>query len=261
MRDRIISGAIITIIFLAAFFLGPVAFKILIGAVAILAYKEIITLPKVKSKLNIPIIILGLISFMSLIYVVNDTYALYIGASYQMIAFLLFSLIIPTIFSKRYDTETSLFMFTLLFLIGLSFNSMIMLDMANKYLLLYIIVVIVATDVFALLIGKYVGTHKLSSISPNKTIEGALGGIVCSSIIGTFYYLAVIGNMGVLRIVVMSILISVFGQIGDLFFSKIKRENEIKDYSHLIKGHGGIIDRLDSLIFGVLLYTLLCTIL
>ena len=261
MRDRIISGAIITIIFLAAFFLGPVAFKILIGAVAILAYKEIITLPKVKSKLNIPIIILGLISFMSLIYVVNDTYALYIGASYQMIAFLLFSLIIPTIFSKRYDTETSLFMFTLLFLIGLSFNSMIMLDMANKYLLLYIIVVIVATDVFALLIGKYVGTHKLSSISPNKTIEGSLGGIVCSSIIGTFYYLAVIGNMGVLRIVVMSILISVFGQIGDLFFSKIKRENEIKDYSHLIKGHGGILDRLDSLIFGVLLYTLLCTIL
>ena len=152
-------------------------------------------------------------------------------------------------------------MFTLLFLIGLSFNSMIMLDMANKYLLLYIIVVIVATDVFALLIGKYVGTHKLSSISPHKTIEGALGGIISASIIGTFYYLAVIGNMGVLRITIMSILISVFGQIGDLFFSKIKRENNIKDYSHLIKGHGGILDRLDSLIFGVLLYTLLCTIL
>ena len=256
MKNRIISGAIITIIFLSAFFLGPITFKILVGAVALLAYKEIITLPNVKSKLNIPIIILGLIAFMSLIYVVNDTYALYVGVSYQMIAFMLFSLIIPTIFSRRYDTETSLFMFTLLFLIGLSFNSMIMLDMANKYLLLYIIVVIVATDVFALLIGKYVGTHKLSSISPHKTIEGALGGII-----GTFYYLAVIGNMGVLRITIMSILISVFGQIGDLFFSKIKRENNIKDYSHLIKGHGGILDRLDSLIFGVLLYTLLCTIL
>ena len=259
MKNRIISGAIITIIFLSAFFLGPITFKILVGAVALLAYKEIITLPNVKSKLNIPIIILGLIAFMSLIYVVNDTYALYVGVSYQMIAFMLFSLIIPTIFSRRYDTETSLF--TLLFLIGLSFNSMIMLDMANKYLLLYIIVVIVATDVFALLIGKYVGTHKLSSISPHKTIEGALGGIISASIIGTFYYLAVIGNMGVLRITFMSILISVFGQIGDLFFSKIKRENNIKDYSHLIKGHGGILDRLDSLIFGVLLYTLLCTIL
>lgn len=261
MKNRIISGAIITIIFLSAFFLGPITFKILVGSVALLAYKEIITLPNVKSKLNIPIIILGLIAFMSLIYVVNDTYALYVGVSYQMIAFMLFSLIIPTIFSRRYDTETSLFMFTLLFLIGLSFNSMVMLDMANKYLLLYIIVVIVATDVFALLIGKYVGTHKLSSISPHKTIEGALGGIISASIIGTFYYLAVIGNMGVLRITVMSILISVFGQIGDLFFSKIKRENNIKDYSHLIKGHGGILDRLDSLIFGVLLYTLLCTIL
>ena len=261
MRDRIIGGALIAIIFLVSFFLGPVAFKILVGVIAILAFKEIITLPKVNGRLNIPIIVISLISFMSLNYVVNDNYALYIGASYQMIAFMLFSLIVPTIFSKKYDTETSLFMFTLLFLIGLSLNSMIMLDMANKYLLLYIIVVIVATDVFALLIGSYVGTHRLSNISPKKTIEGSLGGIICSSIIGTFYYLAVIGNLGILRIVVMSILISVFGQIGDLFFSKIKRENDIKDYSHLIKGHGGILDRIDSLIFGVLLYTLLCTIL
>ncbi len=261
MRDRIISGAIIAGVFLAAFFLGPVVFKILIGVVAILAYKEIITLPKVKNKLSIPIIILGLISFMSLIYVVNDNYALYVGVSYQTLAFMLFSLIIPAIVSKKYDTETSLFMFTLLLLIGLSLNSILMLDMANKYLLLYIVIVIAATDVFALLIGKYVGTHKLSSISPKKTVEGSLGGIVCSSIIGTFYYLAVIGNIGVLRIVFMSILISVFGQIGDLFFSKIKRENNLKDYSNLIKGHGGILDRIDSLIFGVLLYTLLCTIL
>ena len=90
MKNRIISGAIITIIFLSAFFLGPITFKILVGAVALLAYKEIITLPNVKSKLNIPIIILGLIAFMSLIYVVNDTYALYVGVSYQMIAFMLF---------------------------------------------------------------------------------------------------------------------------------------------------------------------------
>ena len=132
MRDRIIGGALIAIIFLASFFLGPVAFKILVGVVAILAFKEIITLPKVKGRLNIPIIVISLISFMSLIYVVNDSYALYIGASYQMIAFMLFSLIVPTIFSKKYDTETSLFMFTLVFLIGLSLNSMIMLDMANK---------------------------------------------------------------------------------------------------------------------------------
>ena len=62
MKDRIISGTIIALIFALGFFLGPVAFKILIGAVAILAYKEIITLPKVMDKLNLPIIILGLLS-------------------------------------------------------------------------------------------------------------------------------------------------------------------------------------------------------
>lgn len=87
--------------FALGFFLGPVAFKILIGAVAILAYKEIITLPKVMDKLNLPIIILGLIGFMALIYIVNDGYALYLGVSYQTIAFLLFGMVIPTIFSKN----------------------------------------------------------------------------------------------------------------------------------------------------------------
>lgn len=261
MKDRIISGTIIALIFALGFFLGPVAFKILIGAVAILAYKEIITLPKVMDKLNLPIIILGLIGFMALIYIVNDGYALYLGVSYQTIAFLLFGMVIPTIFSKKYDTETSLFMFTLLFLLGMALNSMVMLDSINKWILLYVIIVICATDIFALFIGSYIGTHKLSSISPHKAIEGSLGGIICASIIGTFYYLAVIGNTSVLRIVLMSILISVFGQIGDLFFSKIKRENKIKDYSNLIKGHGGILDRIDSLVFGILLYTLLCTIL
>ena len=109
MKDRIISGFIIAFVFALGFLLGPVAFKILIGAVAILAYKEIITLPKVKDKLNLPIIIFGLISFMALIYIVNDGYALYLGVSYQTIALLLFAMVIPTIFSKKYDTETSLF--------------------------------------------------------------------------------------------------------------------------------------------------------
>ena len=72
MKERIISGTIIALIFALGFFLGPVAFKILIGAVAILAYKEIITLPKVMDKLNLPIIILGLIGFMALIYKITN---------------------------------------------------------------------------------------------------------------------------------------------------------------------------------------------
>ena len=176
MKDRNISGTNIALIIALGYFLGHVAFKILIGAVAILAYKEIITLPKVIDKLNLPIIILGLIGFMALIYIVNDGYALYLGVSYQTIAFLLFGMVIPTIFSKKYDTETSLFMFTLLFLLGMALNSMVMLDSINKWILLYVIIVICATDIFALFIGSYIGTHKLSNISPHKTIEGYLGG-------------------------------------------------------------------------------------
>jgi len=245
-------------IFILAFLLGDVAFKILIGAVAVCAFKEIITLPSIKDKLNIPIIVLGLISLMSLIYIVNDAYALYVGFSYQSLIFMLFTLIIPILFSKKYDTEVALYYFVLLLILGISLNSTIMLYSSNKWLLLYIILVICVTDVAGLFIGKYVGTHKLSKISPNKTIEGFIGGIICSSIIGAFYYMAVISKISVLKIVFLSILISIFGSIGDLFFSKIKRENKIKDFSNLIPGHGGMLDRIDSLIFGILLYTLIC---
>lgn len=261
MKKRIISGAVIVAIFLLGFLLGPVAFKILVGAIALLAFREIISLPNIKNHLSLPITILSFIAFFGLIYIVNDNYGLYIGMSYQMLALVLFVHIIPTLFSKKYDSETSLFLTSIFLLLGISLNSSIMIYTSNKWILLYIISVITATDVFALLIGSYIGNHKLSAISPNKTVEGALGGLACATIIGTFYYLAVIGNQSVLRVIIMSILISVFGQIGDLFFSKIKRENKIKDYSNIIPGHGGILDRIDSLLFGVLLYTLLCTIL
>jgi len=260
MKKRIISGIVMSIIFTISFLLGPIAFKILIGAVALFAFKEIITLPNIKDHLNIPIIILGLISLMSLIYIVNDNYALYVGFSYQSLIFMLFTLIIPILFIKKYDTETALYYMVLLLILGLSSNSAIMLYTSNKWLLLYIILVICVTDIGAYFIGSYVGTHKLSKISPNKTVEGSIGGIICSSIIGAFYYMAVINKASVLRIIFISILISIFGQIGDLFFSKIKRENNIKDFSNLIPGHGGMLDRIDSLIFGILLYTLICTI-
>lgn len=125
----------------------------------------------------------------------------------------------------------------------------------------YIYTVCVFTDIFAYLIGRKFGKHKLCpDISPNKTIEGAIGGLVFGGVVGTvclflyqivnedvftFPQLMLIGGSSL----IFSMMLSVFVQMGDLIASKIKRTFEIKDFGKLLPGHGGILDRFDSLIF------------
>ena len=186
---------------------------------------------------------------------------MFLGLSYQAIAFCILSLLIPTIFVNSYKTKDAIYLMGFTLLLGMLFNSVIMLYESNKWILLYIVLVSMSTDIFAYLIGSLIGCHKFSKISPNKSIEGCVAGSLCASIIGTFYYLAVIDSTHVLNIIILTLIISLVSQMGDIFFSKIKRENGIKDFSKVIVGHGGILDRLDSLIFAILVYIILCTIL
>lgn len=105
------------------------------------------------------------------------------------------------------------------------------------------------TDTFAYLFGIIFGKHKLCpSISPKKTIEGALGGIFGSLILLNLFNYFVLKN-NIVFVTLSGIILSIVAQIGDLFASKIKREMGIKDFSNIIKGHGGFLDRFDSIIF------------
>ena len=106
------------------------------------------------------------------------------------------------------------------------------------------------TDTFAYFGGSLIGKRIITKISPNKSLEGYIVGTIVGTFIMTMYYCNFIANQHNLLIVIGIILImSIMGQVGDLFFSAIKRQNNIKDFSNLIPGHGGMIDRLDSLIF------------
>lgn len=106
------------------------------------------------------------------------------------------------------------------------------------------------TDTFAYLFGKLFGRHKLlPSLSPNKTVEGAIGGVLGSLVSGLLFKLILLDNIGYMPIIVFSILGSCFAQMGDLFASKIKRFCGIKDFGNIMPGHGGILDRIDSMIF------------
>lgn len=118
----------------------------------------------------------------------------------------------------------------------------------TKYIWL-IFIISFGTDTFAYIFGNILGKRKLSpNISPNKTIEGSIGGILGSLVLSLVFSFIV--NIPLKwRIVILSILASIIAQIGDLVASKIKRMVNIKDYGYIFPGHGGVLDRFDSIIF------------
>ena len=117
---------------------------------------------------------------------------------------------------------------------------------------LYIISICFFTDIGGYIFGKIIGGKKLSKISPNKTIAGAIGSFILSIIpliiALNFNFLDLEFN---LTNIIFCLLISLISQIGDLFISLIKRKAEIKDTGNLLPGHGGILDRMDGIIFAV----------
>lgn len=117
----------------------------------------------------------------------------------------------------------------------------------GKYLLAFIFVISFTTDIFAMISGKKFGKHKLTKISPNKTIEGSIGGFIGATLCGIPF--AFLLNTNIITIMCLAGVCSLAAQCGDLFASSIKRFCGIKDFSQLIPGHGGVLDRFDSVSF------------
>lgn len=117
----------------------------------------------------------------------------------------------------------------------------------------YVLFIAWGTDIFAYLIGKKIGKHKFSNISPNKSIEGCIAGLLGSLLLTIPYTIILnkflVQNISYIYIILISIALSILSQIGDFAASSIKRYVGIKDFSNLIPGHGGMLDRIDSVIF------------
>lgn len=126
-------------------------------------------------------------------------------------------------------------------------------EISGKILIWYIILSAWGTDIFAYLIGYRFGKIKFSKVSPNKSVEGCVAGIIGALVINLCFTFAVNTILDVqisyLFIGIMACILSIIGQIGDFSASSIKRYFEVKDFSELFPGHGGMIDRIDSVIF------------
>lgn len=136
-----------------------------------------------------------------------------------------------------------IFLFCISFFILSSFTNL-------KSLILIILFACVASDLGGYIFGKIFKGPKLTKISPNKTISGAIGSIILSILflsVSTYF----LTNIFSIYIIVIGFLISVSSQIGDLFFSLMKRKSFKKDTGNFLPGHGGIIDRIDSMLLGI----------
>jgi phosphatidate cytidylyltransferase len=119
-----------------------------------------------------------------------------------------------------------------------------------KIYLLYSVLVAILSDIGGLVFGRIFKGKKLTKISPNKTISGSIGSFIFSILLIPFFFKGQIEH-NILNMLVITIFISLTSQLGDLFISFLKRKAQVKDTSDLLPGHGGVLDRIDGIIFAI----------
>ena len=175
---------------------------------------------------------------------------------YLITIIIMTNIFIPIIFNYQNIISNNYYKFIIPILlpsIFIIYGAMVLIEDKNIFLLLIILSALNDSSAYA--IGKNFGRHALSKkISPKKTIEGSLGGVIVTSFVGIVIFKLNISplyldNINIFYLIFTIILLSIFGQIGDLFFSKIKRIKQIKDFGNIFPGHGGLLDRIDSSLF------------
>lgn len=255
LRLRIISGIIMAVVVLAATWQGGSAFRLLASVIGLLVYYEWSTITKLYER-DFQGAALG---WLGLAVIVIATLAA--ESVYAVAALLLFAILTAALVAVR---RTSWWLPAGVVYGGLTVVAMAEIrdeDLRGFVLMLFIFATVWATDILAYFVGRAIGGPKLAPrISPGKTWSGAIGGTVAAVIIGPAVAWCFFPGIG-LPVALVALLLSICSQIGDLFESFIKRRFGVKDSSHLIPGHGGVMDRVDGLVFACFAAFLLAIVL
>jgi phosphatidate cytidylyltransferase len=249
MRIRVIASIVIGIFLVAALLTGQASTAVLAGIVCALAMYEYLNVVYHKRKIDLILtIVLGII--------------IYISVSYRpmiysvVITFSVMGIFIYNILKKQYEVNELMYqIFSLIYIplpLGLVVN---IFSLHNGHILVWLIFLVAcATDTMAYFIGISVGKRRLCpAISPKKSVEGAVGGlafgIIISILSGVFFTMHFHLAAPIWHYAVVGALGSICSQFGDLSASLIKRKFNKKDFGNILPGHGGILDRIDSILF------------
>ncbi len=255
-KERVLSGLLLLAIVALSLWLGVKSTLILIAIFGLLSLDELLV-NFTENKRNSTNYVIPVLVFVLMYFLLNFTDLFKIGLPLMntiallynfFLLFYLFKIPLADGFMKKNSEKQKWILSTLIILPMLSIGSYFKEDNWMLIVLLLFIVTF-SMDTGAWFFGKNFGKTKLwPEVSPKKTVEGFVGGIICSMLFGSIFYISFMGKLTGLNVLLFG-LCGAVSQLGDLVQSKIKREFNIKDSSNLIPGHGGVYDRIDSLIF------------
>ncbi len=258
MKIRVMTAAVLLIVLVPVMFLGGLFLDIVLALLSMGATYELFKmykgdLFKFNATLCVELIISAAI-FFSVAYYLKGT--LDLEYLFVLILFVIFIAGIALIFKEDFTAEDFGRLFVSVLYPSIGFAALSWLRDIDIYNIGFLFMITIFTDIFAYVFGVNFGKHPLAiKISPKKSIEGSVGGTVSALILTILYlWLLDINIVGEISIniwtsILLILFISIIGQIGDLIASKLKRGFNIKDFSQLFPGHGGIMDRFDSVIF------------
>lgn len=262
MKTRIITGLIAVAIFLPIVWYGS---WVLVLGTCLLGLVGISEFFMMKEKQFFSL--MGLItSIATLFLILPESYLTFlpIGITTIHVFYLAAMLmLVMTVLSKNEFTFDDAGVFMLAsFYVGRGFHYFLMTADMGFFTVMFVLFIVWSTDIGAYVLGMKFGKTKLAPvISPNKSVEGAVGGIFMAVLVSLIYvqfYNQM--NLSLIILVVLTILLSVVGQLGDLTESAFKRYFGVKDSGKILPGHGGILDRFDSLLFVMPLFQIFLSI-
>lgn len=245
MKQRIITGVLAGILFLGVAIIGGMAFTILAVIMALIGLSEFLRMKKIA-----PYSFPGVIGFILVIFIVPSVpFAAFPATDMFLVAFLV--LLVYTVLSNNgFHFDKAAFVILSALYVTFGFHYLIVARADGIAVLFFVLFILWSTDSGAYFTGRAIGKRKLwPVISPKKTIEGSFGGIVVALVIAMLFQLLFPVYESMAVALIAALVISVFGQLGDLVESAFKRHYGVKDSGSILPGHGGILDRCDSWLF------------